>query len=56
MGPLKIADFAGLDVVLNVNKTIYKALGKKYTPPSMLEEEVKAGHLGVKTRKGFYEY
>ena len=56
MGPLKLADFAGLDVVLDVNRTIYKALGKKYMPPSMLEEKVKAGHLGVKTRKGFYDY
>ncbi len=56
MGPLKLADFAGLDVVLNVNKTLNRALGEKYLLPSMLEEKVKAGQLGVKTRKGFYDY
>jgi len=56
MGPLKLADFVGLDVVLDVNKTIYKTLGKGYEPPSMLEEKVKAGCLGVKNKKGFYDY
>ena len=56
VGPLRLADFVGLDVALDVGKTIYKALGEKYKPPSLLEEKVKAGHLGMKTRKGFYEY
>jgi 3-hydroxybutyryl-CoA dehydrogenase len=56
MGPLRLADFVGLDVALEVAKTIYEALGEKYKPPSVLEEMVKAGRLGMKTRKGFYEY
>lgn len=56
MGPFRLADFVGLDVALEVAKTIYEALGEKYKPPSVLEEMVKAGHLGMKTRKGFYEY
>jgi len=56
MGPFRLADFVGLDVALEVAKTIYEALGEKYKPPSMLEEMVKAGRLGMKTRKGFYEY
>lgn len=56
MGPLRLADFVGLDIALDVAKTIYAALGEKYKPPSLLEEKVKAGHLGMKTRKGFYEY
>jgi len=56
MGPLRLADFVGLDIALDVAKTIYAALGEKYEPPSLLEEKVKAGHLGMKTRKGFYTY
>ncbi len=56
VGPLRLADFVGLDVALDVGKVIYKALGEKYKPPLLLEEKVKAGHLGMKTRKGFYEY
>ena len=56
MGPFRLADFVGLDVALEVAKTIYEALGEKYKPPSVLEEMVKAGRLGMKTRKGFYEY
>jgi len=56
MGPLRLADFVGLDIALDVAKTIYGALGEKYKPPSLLEEKVKAGHLGMKTRKGFYTY
>jgi len=56
MGPFRLADFVGLDVALEVSKTIYEALGEKYKPPSVLEEMVKAGRLGMKTRKGFYEY
>jgi len=56
MGPLRLADFVGLDIALDVAKTTYEALGEKYKPPSLLEEKVKAGHLGMKTRKGFYTY
>lgn len=56
MGPFRLADFVGLDIALEVAKTIYETLGEKYKPPSVLEEMVKAGHLGIKTRKGFYEY
>lgn len=56
VGPLRLADFVGLDIALDVGKVIYEALGDKYKPPLLLEEKVKAGHLGMKTRKGFYEY
>jgi len=56
VGPLRLADFVGLDISLDVGRVIHKALGDKYKPPLLLEEKVKAGHLGMKTRKGFYEY
>jgi 3-hydroxybutyryl-CoA dehydrogenase len=61
MGPIALADFVGLDVVYHSGKTIGDAMTEDYLrkrskPSKLLEEKVKAGHLGVKTRKGFYEY
>lgn len=56
VGPLRLADFVGLDIALDVGETISNALGEKYKLPSLLREKVKAGHLGMKTRKGFYDY
>jgi len=61
VGPIALADFVGLDVVYHSGEAVAKALGEDYLrkrsqPSKLLEEKVKAGHLGVKTRKGFYEY
>jgi len=56
MGPLRLADFVGLDVALEVSRTLEKGFGEKFKPPSLLVEKVKRGELGIKTRKGFYEY
>ncbi len=57
MGPLQLADFVGLDVCLNILKVLYNGLGnQKYAPCPLLVNMVEAGHLGVKTGKGFYEY
>jgi 3-hydroxybutyryl-CoA dehydrogenase len=61
MGPITLADFVGLDVAYHSGKSITEALGEDYIqkrlkPSKLLEEKVKAGHLGIKTRKGFYEY
>jgi len=61
MGPLQLADFVGLDVVYHSGKSVAKALGEDYLrkrsqPSKLLEKMVKEGRLGMKTRKGFYEY
>jgi 3-hydroxybutyryl-CoA dehydrogenase len=61
VGPIALADFVGLDVVYHSGEAVSDALGEDYLrkrsqPSKLLEEKVKAGHLGVKTRKGFYEY
>lgn len=61
VGPIALADFVGLDVVYHSGEAVADALGDDYLrkrsqPSKLLEEKVKAGHLGVKTRKGFYEY
>jgi 3-hydroxybutyryl-CoA dehydrogenase len=56
MGPFRLADYVGLDIALAVLQHLYETLGEKFKPCPLLVEKVKAGHLGMKTRKGFYEY
>jgi len=56
MGPLRLADYVGLDVALALIETLHKAFGDKYKPCPLLVEKVKAGQLGMKSGKGFYEY
>ena len=57
MGPLRLADFIGLDVCLYILRVLQEGFGNpKYAPCPLLVNMVQAGHLGDKTGKGFYEY
>ncbi|MED1489637.1 MULTISPECIES: 3-hydroxybutyryl-CoA dehydrogenase [Bacillus] len=57
MGPLTLADFIGLDTCLYIMETLHEGFGDdKYRPCPLLRKYVKAGWLGKKTGKGFYEY
>lgn len=57
MGPLQLADFIGLDVCLSILKVLQDGFGNpKYAPCPLLVNMVTAGHLGVKSGKGFYVY
>ncbi len=57
MGPLQLADFIGLDTCLAIMECIYDGLGDtKYRPCHLLKKYVKAGWLGRKTSRGFYQY
>jgi 3-hydroxybutyryl-CoA dehydrogenase len=57
MGPLQLADFIGLDVCLSILNVLYNGFGNpKYAPCPLLVNMVQAGHKGVKSGVGFYQY
>ena len=57
MGPLALADFIGLDTCLAIMEVLYEGFAdSKYRPCPLLRKMVKAGWLGKKSGKGFFDY
>ncbi len=57
MGIFETGDMVGLDVTYGAMMAVYKETGdSRFYPPLLLRRKVKAGHLGRKTGKGWYEY
>ena len=57
MGPLRLADFIGLDTCLAIMQVLHRDMNdEKYRPCPLLIEMVKNGKLGNKTGEGFYKY
>ncbi|MER5917344.1 3-hydroxybutyryl-CoA dehydrogenase [Streptomyces sp. NPDC001982] len=57
MGPLRLLDLIGLDTAQAVAESMYEEFKEPlYAPPALLRRMVAAGHLGRKSRRGFYTY
>ena len=56
MGPLRLADYLGLDTTLSIAEVLRDDLNPKYSPCPLLRQMVRAGLLGRKTGKGFYDW
>lgn len=57
MGPLALGDLVGLDICLAIMDVLYKETGdSKYRAHVLLRKMVRAGKLGQKSGKGFYDY
>jgi 3-hydroxybutyryl-CoA dehydrogenase len=57
MGPLELQDYAGVDIGYYVGEIFYEYMkDPRFAPPGLLRQMVKAGYLGRKTGRGFYDY
>ena len=57
MGIFETGDMVGLDVTYGALMAIYRETGDpRFYPPLLLRRKVRAGQLGRKTGKGWYEY
>ncbi|MEU2660972.1 3-hydroxyacyl-CoA dehydrogenase family protein [Micromonospora sp. DT46] len=56
VGPLELTDIVGLDVRLDIARTLQAAYGDRFAPPPLLAEMVAAGRLGKKSGQGFYRW
>ena len=57
MGPLRLADYIGLDTCLAIMEVLHEGFGdSKYRPSPLLRKYVEAGRLGDKVGRGFHDY
>ena len=56
IGPFQTMDLGGLDTFLYAYDYLWKKLDDRFRPPDLLRNKVRDGDLGIKTRKGFYQY
>jgi len=55
-GPLRQKDLTGVDTQYAAAVTIYPDLCNDTSPSPYIAEKVAAGHLGIKSRRGFYDW
>jgi 3-hydroxybutyryl-CoA dehydrogenase len=56
VGPLRLSDIVGLDVRLDIARTLEQAHGARFAPPAILIEKVARGELGQKSGQGFFSW
>lgn len=54
VGPLRLSDIVGLDVRLDIARTLQAAHGERFAPPQILIDMVRQGKLGAKSGQGFF--
>ena len=56
VGPLRLSDIVGLDVRLDIARTLQAAHGERFAPPQILIDMVSEGKLGAKSGQGFFAW
>lgn len=56
VGPLRLSDIVGLDVRLDIARTLEAAHGPRFAPPPILAQMVSEGKLGAKSGQGFFAW
>ncbi len=56
VGPLRLSDIVGLDVRLDIARSLEAAHGSRFAPPQILRDMVARGELGQKSGQGFFTW
>ena len=56
IGPLRLSDVVGLDVRLDIARSLREVHGERFAPPAILMDKVQRGELGQKSGRGFYDW
>ena len=56
IGPLETCDVGGLDIWSGIADRLFKVISDAHEPPAELKKMVRAGDLGLKSGKGFFDY
>ncbi|ODT44246.1 MAG: hypothetical protein ABS70_05980 [Nitrospira sp. SCN 59-13] len=56
VGPFTLLDTVGLDIALHVARILHRSYGPRMAPAPLLEAFVRAGRMGLKAGRGFYDY
>lgn len=58
MGPFELMDLIGMDINFSVTSSMFHAFhhDPKFRPSRIQQQKVDAGHFGVKSSRGFYNY
>ncbi len=56
MGPVRLLDEVGLDIIVHVQESMKQAYGERMSSPDLAGKLVKAGRKGKKSGGGFYDF
>ncbi|MEZ6075165.1 MAG: 3-hydroxyacyl-CoA dehydrogenase family protein [Pirellulaceae bacterium] len=56
LGPMENMDLVGLDAVQRIHRYLLPELADNTQPADCLDDKVRAGHLGMRSGQGFYDW